>query len=58
MTAHKSKGLEYEFVYITGATDGHWGNKREMRSFKIPISGTAVPASAQIDDERRLFMWL
>lgn len=55
MTAHKSKGLEYEFVYIVGATDGHWGNKREMRSFKIPISGTPVSASAPIDDERRLF---
>lgn len=55
MTAHKSKGLEYEYVYITGATDGHWGNKREMRSFKIPISGASLPLGAQIDDERRLF---
>lgn len=55
MTAHKSKGLEYEYVYITGATDGHWGNKREMRSFKIPISGPSMPIGTQIDDERRLF---
>ncbi len=55
MTAHKSKGLEYEFIYIVGATDGHWGNKREIRSFKIPISDASVSLGAQIDDERRLF---
>lgn len=55
MTAHKSKGLEYEFVYIVGATDGHWGNKREMKSFKIPISGAPVDVEASISDERRLF---
>ena len=55
MTAHKSKGLEYEFVYIVGATDGHWGNKREIRNFKIPMSGESVQAGSQIDDERRLF---
>lgn len=55
ITAHKSKGLEYEYVYIMGATDGHWGNKREMKSFKIPISGGSIPPGAQIDDERRLF---
>jgi len=55
MTAHKSKGLEYEYVYIVGATDGHWGNKREIRNFKIPTSGESVSAGAHIDDERRLF---
>lgn len=55
MTAHKSKGLEYEYVYITGATDGHWGNKREVKSFKIPISDLLIPLYAHIDDERRLF---
>lgn len=55
MTAHRSKGLEYEFVYITGATDGHWGNKREVRSFKIPITDASSVGGASIDDERRLF---
>ncbi len=28
MTAHKSKGLEFDHVYIPYAYDGHWGNKR------------------------------
>ena len=55
MTAHKSKGLEYEYVYIVGATDGHWGNKREMRNFKIPMKVGTVGAGSHIDDERRLF---
>lgn len=32
MTAHKSKGLEFDHVFIIGANDGVWGNqsKREL----------------------------
>lgn len=53
MTAHRSKGLEFDSVYIIGAYDGHWGNKRERSYFHIPlIVGSSV---AGIDDERRLF---
>ena len=55
MTAHKSKGLEYEYVYIVGATDDHWGNKREIRNFKIPMSGESVTAGAHLNEERKLF---
>lgn len=54
MTAHKSKGLEYEYVYIVGVKDGHWGNKRKSNLFHIPIKGLETGASS-IDDERRLF---
>jgi len=28
MTAHKAKGLEFDYVYIVGANDRKWGNKR------------------------------
>ena len=50
MTAHKSKGLEFEYVYIIGAYDGHWGNKTK-RSFFTTIKN----GEGNMDDERRLF---
>ncbi len=60
MTAHKSKGLEFEHVYITGAYDGHWGNKKDRKYFHIPLLGGGeaggLPTQAgKIEDERRLF---
>lgn len=50
MTAHKSKGLEFEYVYIVGVYDGHWGNKTKKTFFK-----TIKTSESNIDDERRLF---
>ncbi len=55
MTAHKSKGLEFDYVYIANAFDGHWGNKREMRKFRLPLYGADLEKFDAIDDERRLF---
>ena len=60
MTAHKSKGLEFDYVYIVGAYDGHWGNKVRRSSFHTNIikenSNLAKnPSENDIDDERRLF---
>lgn len=52
MTAHKSKGLEFEVVYILDVVDGHWGNKRGRSLFRLPI-GTA--SHDENEDERRLF---
>jgi DNA helicase-2/ATP-dependent DNA helicase PcrA len=50
MTAHKSKGLEFDYVYIIGAYEGHWGNKSRRTLFH-----TIPSFSGDIDDERRLF---
>jgi len=55
MTAHKSKGLEFDYVYIINLVDGHWGNKRDMRKFKLPISSVDILTYDAIEDERRLF---
>ncbi len=55
MTAHKAKGLEFDYVYVVNLVDGHWGNKREMRKFKLPISGSTILDYDAIEDERRLF---
>ncbi|MBX4210416.1 ATP-dependent helicase [Candidatus Parcubacteria bacterium] len=52
MTAHASKGREFDSVYIIGATDGHFGN-RHSRSFFDTTLAASEPQT--IDDERRLF---
>lgn len=61
MTAHKSKGLEFDYVYIVNAVDGHWGSRRTHESIKLPdqiysllntISEDFSPAD---EDERNLF---
>lgn len=56
MTAHKAKGLEFDYVFICGARDKHWGNKRDINLFKLPIASLARLDSAEKnEDERRLF---
>lgn len=51
MTAHHSKGLEFDRVYIVFAEDGRWGGRRVRESLSIPGAG----AISELDDERRLF---
>ena len=54
MTAHKSKGLEFEYVYIVGASDGHWGNQKSIEHFGISLTDNPLEQDS-INDERRLF---
>lgn len=56
LTAHKSKGLEFEHVFMPHLTDSVWGNKRSPQYFDIPLT-RHLDASAldRLDDERRLF---
>ncbi len=57
LTAHRSKGLEFDYVYIVGAYDGHFGNNRARRHFTLPLRGEVVggPENNSNEDERRLF---
>lgn len=58
MTAHGSKGLEFEHVFIVHATDGVWGGNRSRRPFKLPSAAASADAGAEgenDEDERRLF---
>lgn len=60
MTAHRSKGLEFEHVLIVHAADGHWGNKRRVEYLPLPpavyrLTSEHIEESAALDDERRLF---
>lgn len=54
LTAHKSKGLEFDFVYCLNLNDGHWGGRRSPSHF-LPIGVTLVNGEEdQVADERRL----
>jgi DNA helicase-2/ATP-dependent DNA helicase PcrA len=59
MTAHRSKGLEYDYVFIINAFDGHWGNsKKRNKGFKIPWDILGIKLNLETEegeDERRLF---
>ncbi len=57
LTAHGSKGLEFEYVFVTGLNSGLWEKKRKPSlGYKLPdtVFNTLAPAN---DDEelRRLF---
>jgi DNA helicase-2/ATP-dependent DNA helicase PcrA len=59
MTAHKSKGMEFDYVYIIGATDGHWGG-RKMRDKLSLLPRVYSLFSEKLErnedeDERHLF---
>lgn len=57
MTAHKSKGLEFDTVYIFNATDNTWGEKARGLNRKIiyPENLTIAPAGDSDDERLRLF---
>lgn len=59
MTAHRSKGLEFDYVYIINAYDGHWGNsKKRQVGFEIPWDILGIKLNIEgieNEDERRLF---
>jgi len=61
LTAHKSKGLEFDYVFIIQCFDGRWGKARKRaKLIKLPwdVLGEDIKSEAQfeeIEDERRLF---
>jgi len=59
MTAHKSKGLEFEYVFIHKCVDKTWGNTVSRAKLRIPpfTIGESVSETkeSQNDEERRLF---
>jgi len=56
LTAHGSKGLEFDHVYILKADSSNWVAKNYGRnSYKFPASLVPVSAKSDIEDDRRLF---
>lgn len=57
MTAHKSKGLEFDHVHIVGAVDTSWGEQVRTRSRLIgyPENLPIRPSGDSLDERLRLF---
>lgn len=57
-TAHQSKGLEFEVVYVPSVLDGVWGERRNIDKLRLPQTithKTDVTSFDEIEEERRLF---
>lgn len=56
LTAHRSKGLEFEHVFMIHCIDKHWGNNPKREKIKLPqgILKT-TPTGEKNEEERRLF---
>jgi DNA helicase-2/ATP-dependent DNA helicase PcrA len=56
MTAHKSKGLEFEVVMIPHLQDSGWGGGTKRNYFDIPLLSKIESMESDVfDDEKRLF---
>jgi DNA helicase-2/ATP-dependent DNA helicase PcrA len=57
MTAHKSKGLEFDTVYVIGAVDTAWGERVRSRSRLInyPENLPLAPTGDNLNERMRLF---
>lgn len=59
MTVHRSKGLEFEYVFLPQLTDSYWGEGGSREKIKLPAHILTHDVSAlakhSIEDERRLF---
>jgi len=57
-TAHKAKGREWEYVFLTNCIDGVWGNVRKPSLLVLPeavLQFSATDKHEQLAEDRRLF---
>lgn len=57
VTVHKSKGLEWETVYIPDCTEGSFPTRRQSTGIKLPeglLAGSETAADEHYAEERRL----
>ncbi len=54
MTAHGSKGLEFDYVFIPYASEGSWISSRHPSYFALPVPKAAEETDV-VRDDRRLF---
>ncbi|OYU97141.1 MAG: DNA helicase UvrD [Bacteroidetes bacterium B1(2017)] len=54
ITAHSSKGLEFEYVFIIGCNSKAWDDSNRNRNYKLPDNLFALVGD-EIEETRRLF---
>lgn len=54
MSAHKAKGLEFEYVFIIGASHDIWAPSASRNKIKLPLTMSLGPAGDTSDDSMRL----
>ena len=60
LTAHKAKGLEFDYVYIIKALFSHWGNRKRPNLLPLSpaifsLSGEKVEEEDENEEEKKLF---
>lgn len=55
MTAHGSKGLEFDYVFLLGCIDQKWERDKSNLPFGLNSILPGEPESANIEESRRLF---
>ena len=56
MTAHKSKGLEFKHVFLIGANENGWDNKKHQSGLSFPLNLEIIGDSNNTPDgKKRLF---
>lgn len=55
LTAHSSKGLEFEYVYMIGCTTKVWEKSVTNRDFKLPDTIFTIVSEDESEENRRLF---
>lgn len=60
MTVHKSKGLEFEHVFLIKVLSGHWDSSVSRSNIKLPLGIiktdiSSISLDKDIEEDRRLF---
>ena len=55
LTAHGSKGLQFDYVFMLGCTRGVWDSASRNRTYSLPPTIWSGPAGSEEEESRRLF---
>lgn len=55
LTAHGSKGLQFDYVFMLGCTRNVWDSVSRNRTYRMPPTIWSGPAGSEEEESRRLF---
>lgn len=55
ITAHSSKGLEFEYVYLIGCNKTNWDDSKKRHQFTLPDTLFSIHSEDSSEENRRLF---